>query len=101
MTTPEEFAPADASPAPIPAPPKKSHKAKPKPTPPPARTSTTADAPAPLDTPPQGHPNFGHKDPAVIRWHLARHPDRMAEIYGSFDWRKLLSLYPETADLED
>lgn len=81
MTTPDEFAPADA--APVAAPPaKKSHKAKPKPQP------TT-------DSPPIGRPDFGHKDPDVIRWHLGKHPERMEEIYGSFDWRKLLSLHPE------
>lgn len=100
MTTPEEFAPADTAPAPAAAPiapAKKSHKAKPKPSLPPTASRLPLSDSAPI-----GRPDFGHKDPDVIRWHLARHPERMEEIYGSFDWRKLLSLHPEaTSTLDD
>jgi hypothetical protein len=60
------------------APAKKSHKKKPAP------VATSDDCPT-------GSPMLGMKDPAVIAWHLDRHPDRMTEIYGSWDWQAYLS----------
>jgi hypothetical protein len=60
-------------------------------------------APSSASTPcPQGSPSLGMKDPAVIRWHLARlGPDRMGEIYKSWDWRHWLNQAETTEDALD
>lgn len=116
MTTPDEFAPDDAAPTtPAPAPAKKSHKKKPAPAPfpspedPKAWTEAVRQANTPVtsrhvtspDAPPAGAPSMGMKDPIVIRWHLAQHPERMEQIYGSYDWRAQLGRHADIPTLED